>query len=180
MEHNIGRRARRKLPIFKEISAAWRKLDGSEWLTDFRYGLLLETDEISQGRETNLYAILDPGKPRAIKLGIANDVRARLGQAQVTNPRDLVLLAYCPATENLERFIHAYLAYWRIRGEWFCVCPEVLAIVELIASAEDLAEDLVRNDGGEADCGYTLGAMYGFLDTYLCVADQILVPKDGT
>ena len=59
-----------------------------------------------------------------IKIGIADDVDARLGELQVANPRRLTILFRCPFPSRAEaraaeQDLHRRLAHLNIRGEWF-------------------------------------------------------------
>ena len=60
----------------------------------------------------------------AIKIGIADDPESRLATLQTGNAKPLRLLLAVPfderrVAEQLERDLHASLAKYRIRGEWF-------------------------------------------------------------
>lgn len=167
---------RRQHWVFAKANKAWERLDGSEWLTDFKYGLLERRDELEGGDETNLYAMLD-GAGKAVKIGVAGNPVARMRNAQVANPRQLTLVAAFPATYGIERYFHEYLSDWRIRGEWFSLSTEVLAVLSLIASCEDITEDLnaaLVEDEAPADSSDTLAHLYSFVEEALLYADAVL------
>jgi hypothetical protein len=74
------------------------------------------------------YAVVDTSYP-AVKLGkSAGHPSVRMGELQVGNPRPLRLLAY---TAHLtEAALHRRLHRDRLRGEWFRLAPQLLALVE--------------------------------------------------
>lgn len=55
------------------------------------------------------------------KIGIANDVRARLSTLQVGNPVKIEIVAHyrIADSKNIEALIHGLLSSKNIRGEWF-------------------------------------------------------------
>ncbi len=58
---------------------------------------------------------------RYFKIGVADNPAQRLTMLQIGNPHRLVLVKYWPsinATDE-ERRIHALLARYHVRGEWF-------------------------------------------------------------
>jgi hypothetical protein len=58
-------------------------------------------------------------RSRAVKIGVAEDVRTRLSGNQVGNHQRLVVLADMPGDERYEHALHEAFAEYRIRGEWF-------------------------------------------------------------
>jgi hypothetical protein len=60
-----------------------------------------------------------------IKIGYAVDVTDRVAVLQTGHPEALCVLAICDGTQRDERQIHADLASYRLRGEWFDDCPQV-------------------------------------------------------
>jgi hypothetical protein len=80
------------------------------------------------------YAISDGW---AIKIGMSlGHPQKRLHDLQTGNSRELQLLAYTNGVEisgsvkdNSEARVHQRLARYSLRGEWFALCPQVLAEV---------------------------------------------------
>lgn len=66
-----------------------------------------------------------------VKIGIAANVDDRLNQMQTGNPYELRLLKVMESAnaEQDEESIHCALERYRIRGEWFKLPPDVLALV---------------------------------------------------
>lgn len=58
-----------------------------------------------------------------VKIGRAGHFLSRLGILQGQNPEELVLIGFKPTgrTTDLEKHMHAVLAEYRVRGEWFRV-----------------------------------------------------------
>ena len=74
------------------------------------------------------------GKTGPIKIGYANDVKARLATLQTASPFDLRLLATIKGRPSLERQLHNRFAGDRLRGEWFLPTSELLAFVSEVAA----------------------------------------------
>uniref|UniRef100_A0AB39AKL4 DnaD-like helicase loader n=1 Tax=Mycolicibacterium phage phi1_186018 TaxID=3236641 RepID=A0AB39AKL4_9CAUD len=68
-----------------------------------------------------------------VKIGVSNDVPARMAQLQTGNPTKLRLLAVCPGGEPLEQALHLQFADDRAEGEWFRLTP---AISDVIATLQ--------------------------------------------
>jgi len=66
----------------------------------------------------------------SIKIGYADDPRARLDTLQTGCPQRLALLAYMDGGPHEERALHKRLAAHRIRGEWFKPNPELDEIMK--------------------------------------------------
>lgn len=144
---------RRSSLIHHRIRAAYRRVDGTPFATEFRLGLYLDERSLAAGSMTWLYAVHD-SSARAIKIGIAKDVATRVSTLQTGNPNGLALLGACPASIGLERRFHEALRPWAVRGEWFAESDEVLYLVDLIRAGEDLARDIAgfaEDDGEEPD-----------------------------
>lgn len=80
--------------------------------------------------QQHVYAIeTDDGH---IKVGVTFDVKKRLGSLQVGNHRPLTLVFDSQVLDvsvdplAIEREMHANLARWRARGEWFRVTRDML------------------------------------------------------
>lgn len=76
-------------------------------------------------------------EPEPVKVGKANDVRARIATLQTGNPQDLRLLYVLPGDAELEWQLHRRLQGGRVRGEWFAgpKLPALLRLVENAATA---------------------------------------------
>ena len=138
----------RQHAIYPRIDAAWGDLRDTEWFLDFRLGF--HDDKLAEGTPTFVYVFLDE-QADAVKIGVSTDPKLRLGQAQVGNPRELMLVVACPATVAMEKYMHSYLSEWRVRGEWFALSTEVLCVLSLLMAAEDTAVELVESGEGPAN-----------------------------
>jgi hypothetical protein len=85
---------------------------------------------------TGLYFI-QCGEAGPIKIGASSRPLNRLRDLQVANPAPLKLLAHIHTAPSEERRLHAELNAHRVRGEWFEPHPEVLAVVDLVASTRE-------------------------------------------
>ncbi len=84
--------------------------------------------------------VIESGPDRAIKIGIAKNVKRRIGTLQVGNPRELKLLHVLPANSaanalSIEKELHRRARASAVRGEWFMGADAnlVLTIVEGMA-----------------------------------------------
>ena len=91
----------------------------------FRYDLLPHLADVLEACDHYTYAIWDG---EAIKVGksCAHPVQ-RCADLQTGNPRTLRLVAYSAVLTEAQA--HRRLNHWRIRGEWFRVCPEVVRAI---------------------------------------------------
>lgn len=70
-----------------------------------------------------------------IKIGVAGNPEARLGDLQIGSPVDLHLIGVIKGAEfRGEAELHARFASARVRGEWFEPTPELLAYIAEHAS----------------------------------------------
>jgi Meiotically up-regulated gene 113 len=70
-----------------------------------------------------VYAVWDG---EFVKVGYSRThPRTRMAELQAGSSRELILLAYTASLT--ERQAHGKLHKHRVRGEWFAVCPEILA-----------------------------------------------------
>src|SRR5438105_13690162 len=74
---------------------------------------------------TDLY-VVQAGKRGPVKIGSAADVNKRLLQLQGANHERLTLIARYPQCGGFEKLLHAVLSPFRIGGEWFSCCPELI------------------------------------------------------
>lgn len=68
----------------------------------------------------------------AVKVGYSTNPKARVGELQTGNPRELVLLAYRPGTKPDEAALHAKYIKDNMVGEWFKPSIALLAEFDLI------------------------------------------------
>lgn len=75
--------------------------------------------------DQGVYVIGSAGHP--IKIGITNNVRARLSSLRTSSPADLRVYAFMEAPEgrawNIEQECHRRIADYRLNGEWFNYDP---------------------------------------------------------
>ncbi len=88
------------------------------------------------------------GRKGPVKIGVTDNLVARINDLQVAHHSELFLLASGPGDEEKERRIHACLAEDRIRGEWFRPSARVLAAAEALRETE--TEVLVGGSVGTA------------------------------
>ncbi len=71
-----------------------------------------------------------------VKIGISKDIPKRLASLQTASGQKLAVLAILDkgniSAQQFEADLHKQFASWRLEGEWFRKCPEIL---DLIASA---------------------------------------------
>lgn len=63
---------------------------------------------------------------KLIKIGVTNNLDARIKTLQRFSPGKLVLLASLPGTKGREARLHALFKHARTHGEWFSPVPEIL------------------------------------------------------
>lgn len=80
---------------------------------------------LAEAARRHVYVIGSAGPP--IKIGIASDVRRRLGELQTSYPYTLrvyyAAAAFGALARNVERECHRRLAEYRLNGEWFDYDP---------------------------------------------------------
>lgn len=64
-----------------------------------------------------------------IKIGVADDVPARLAQLQTASPWPLRLLGFIRGDFDEEGALHDRFRHLHVRGEWFEGAPELLAFI---------------------------------------------------
>lgn len=79
-----------------------------------------------------------------IKVGIANDVPARLRQLRVGAAQKVALLASVAGDAQLERDLHKRLKRFHVDGEWFRDCPEVRQVILQCQNSFDIAPDRAK------------------------------------
>ena len=65
----------------------------------------------------------------AVKIGFSKNPWARLAQLKVGMPYVATLLFHVVATKSQEQATHELFKKHRLQGEWFSICPEILAYI---------------------------------------------------
>ena len=65
----------------------------------------------------------------AVKIGFSKNPWARLAQLKVGMPYVATLLFHVVATKSQEQATHELFKKHRLEGEWFSICPEILAYI---------------------------------------------------
>lgn len=78
----------------------------------------------------NVYFIKASGQKAMVKIGKANDPKARLAELQTGCPDKLKVIAVMPCkgqkhAEFMEQQAHLAFRKYRARGEWFHYAPEI-------------------------------------------------------
>ncbi|MBT8458082.1 MAG: GIY-YIG nuclease family protein, partial [Boseongicola sp.] len=74
----------------------------------------------------------------AIKIGVSDDVWARMASLQTAQPEELKLIACLYCAPHVERTLHRAFEAYSLRGEWFRPSDEIMHLVSLI-TAKDAA-----------------------------------------
>lgn len=94
------------------------------------------------GRQQWIYFI-QAGVDGPIKIGVTNNVSARLATHQIGNHEELQVLCAIPSSgPGHERALHKSFARHHIRGEWFHPSPEILRIVETWVGSQRIPGNL--------------------------------------
>lgn len=126
-----------------ETAVAWRC--ERPWLLAFRIQAL-EHGDLFQGSKTNIYFVQER-YTGPIKIGVAKDIRARISNMQVANPRPLRVVARCMASVALERFVHDSLVEYRLAGEWFQPASRVLALADEFQACDEQLRTTAEFEG---------------------------------
>lgn len=81
--------------------------------------------------KSRVYFILN-ANARAVKIGVAEDVSARLSALQTGCVDALTLIAQMPGDEQFEADLHRHFAEYAIRGEWFRFEGRLAALIGLL------------------------------------------------
>ena len=84
-----------------------------------------------------IYIMREDAVPPRLKIGVTGNLGRRLADLR-RHRKALTLIASFGGTEKMERQIHKLCALWRIRGEWFADCPEVMAILDDVIACRRL------------------------------------------
>ncbi len=106
-----------------------------------------------------LYAI-QVGEGGPIKIGFSDDPAARLCQIQTGNPQQCILLGTIDGGLEREADIHAELAEFRVRGEWFLPCPAVMDVVNGFTPWSPVILEAPASDVVAASVGASRAAAY--------------------
>jgi hypothetical protein len=127
--------------------ASWRYDNAQHAVTEFSDVESARDDLVRQGGDLALFDrvveiwtrentvgtrvyFVQAGDGGPIKIGLTDDVRARMAQLQTGNPFKLKLLGFFIGSVHDERALHTRFARWRLEGEWFVVTPELLHLIE--------------------------------------------------
>jgi hypothetical protein len=78
-----------------------------------------------------------------IKIGIAGNVKQRIGSLQVASAQPIELIGAVKGTAHDERRLHKTLSRHRIKGEWFSDCPEVRSAMNIAIERGDWSDPIV-------------------------------------
>jgi len=84
---------------------------------------------------------IQQGDDGPIKIGTSDNPEKRLQQLQGSHHETLRLLKVVEGSNWAEKRLHQHLAAFRLRGEWFENCAEVLRVVEI---AEAMVNEMSR------------------------------------
>lgn len=79
-----------------------------------------------------------------IKIGKTSNLEQRLAAHQVSNHKELELLAFVECPRPIEEWIHKLFADDKIRGEWFKQSERLLALMEAASKGEDALYDFME------------------------------------
>lgn len=88
---------------------------------------------MNSSQESRWVYLIGTRHARPVKIGVASDVEARIGELQTGSPLPLYLIWKTRGGQSLERDLHERFAPYRIHGEWFDFGTENPAAV--VASA---------------------------------------------
>lgn len=72
----------------------------------------------------------------AIKIGYTTrPMKHRLAELQSATPHQLAVQAIVPGTREAESQLHERFAVWRLSGEWFGPCADLVNLVQCVAIA---------------------------------------------
>lgn len=93
-----------------------------------------EEFETISGRVVNRFVYFIQADTGLIKIGVASNVKKRLGQLRGASPVPLTLLLAVPAGAIFEYNMHHKFRQFRVHGEWFSPASELLAEIERLSS----------------------------------------------
>ena len=133
----INRREREIRTIADNLSSA-----NAHW-RNFKASLTGEKASLTGKRVNSLHC----GPPRvyfiavgdeAIKIGVAQNVEARMASLQTGNHEKLRLIGSIPGDVTTEKKFHRVFAKYHVHGEWFKAAPPLLQFIEFIIEMENL------------------------------------------
>lgn len=131
----LARRSQHPMDVIREIGAAYA---AGEWCQQYaswadflayEYGIRPRSPDAGATDDRSVYftQAVDGGP---IKIGVTEDVPARLASLQTGSPLPLRVLATLPAVgQRGEADIHERFASARRHGEWFESTPDLLAYI---------------------------------------------------
>lgn len=105
-------------------------------------------------REEDQLYVIGPARGSVVKIGVSNHPGRRLSQLNSSSPVPLVIRWSRPGSYPLEERLHAHLARYRTRGEWFDLrgVDPVPAIQDAIRSLEAGEPGPYLAKGAEEKC----------------------------
>ena len=73
----------------------------------------------------------------AIKIGVSQNVEARMASLQTGNYEKLRLIGSIPGDVTTEKKFHRVFAKYHVHGEWFKAAPPLLQFIEFIIEMEN-------------------------------------------
>lgn len=93
-------------------------------------------EQIRMGRiisnDTNIYFI-DDSQRGLIKIGMSRDIGRRMRSLRKEFGAHLRLIASFSGPGDMETYLHRRLSEWRVKGEWFTPCEQLLGFAEACA-----------------------------------------------
>jgi hypothetical protein len=83
---------------------------------------------------------------KRIKIGQSNCPERRLKAKQTDSPEKLALLGVLPCYDNTEALHHKDFQAYKVHGEWFEACPELLAYIATEAKSHQRCEECLCYD----------------------------------
>jgi len=93
---------------------------------------------VKKGRKTRVTKLYALKVGDFVKIGVADDLKARIACIQTNCPLEVELLGYVNAMQSVESAIHGLIASERARGEWFHFRGIVLVVVTAMQRKDHL------------------------------------------
>jgi hypothetical protein len=65
-----------------------------------------------------------------VKIGFTGDIRRRFSTIKMHSPVELEIFLFINGTQKYEKSLHEKFAKHKKHGEWFDLCPEIIAFIE--------------------------------------------------
>lgn len=88
--------------------------------------------------------VIQAGDQGPIKIGFAINPKNRISQLQTANPKKLRILKIINGGSDTEREIHKRLSAYRMNGEWFQPCAEVMHYIARLGVDVEYIRDIDR------------------------------------